>query len=71
MSASVTFLSLPGLDSIARIAGFVAILFASFSMASTLVAVFRHKADMGTISYVGGEGLLVTVRLSRWLELTI
>lgn len=62
LSASVTFLSLPGLDSIARIAGFVAILFASFSMASTLVAIFRHKADMDTISHLGGEGLVITRR---------
>ena len=65
LRASVTFLSLPGLDSIARIVGFVAILFASFSMASTSVAIFRHKADMRNFSYVGREGLAVTVCLSR------
>jgi len=58
LSASVTFLSLPGLDSVARIAVLVAILFASFSMASTLVALFRFKADMDRPVAAAGEGLM-------------
>ncbi|KAF9008065.1 hypothetical protein BDQ17DRAFT_1237288 [Cyathus striatus] len=63
LSASVTFLSLPGLDSVARVAGLVAILFASFSMASTIVAIFRYKTDMArTLSLVGGEGMLIVPR---------
>ena len=65
LSASVTFLSLPGLDSVARTAGMVAVLFAAFSMAATGVAVLRHKADLERpISHVGVEGLMViSVRL--------
>lgn len=55
----MTFLCLPGLDNFARIAGFVAILFASFSMVSTLVALFRWKAEIDNpISHVAGEGLM-------------
>ncbi|KAI3614483.1 hypothetical protein WG66_009710 [Moniliophthora roreri] len=46
LSASVTFLSLPGLDAIARIAGLVAILLSTFSMASTVVAIFKYKSDL-------------------------
>ncbi|KAJ3567977.1 hypothetical protein NP233_g6017 [Leucocoprinus birnbaumii] len=46
LSASVTFLSLPGIDSVARGVGLVATLFASFSMAATLVAIFRYKSDV-------------------------
>lgn len=46
LSASVTFLSLPGLDTVARTAGMVAVLFAAFTMVATGVSVLRHKADM-------------------------
>ena len=60
LSASVTFLSLPGLDNISRVVGFVAILLASFSMASTLVAILRFKSDVERgVSFVGGEGLMM------------
>ncbi|TFK20580.1 hypothetical protein FA15DRAFT_658990 [Coprinopsis marcescibilis] len=59
LSAAVTFLSLPGLDHIARTAGLVAILFASFAMASTLVAIFKYKNDLErSVSFVGLEGLM-------------
>jgi hypothetical protein len=59
LSASVTFLSLPGLDSLARVAGFVAILFSTFSMVSTVVAVFWYKADLEQpIPRMGVEGLM-------------
>lgn len=68
LSASVTLLSLPGLDSFARIAGLVAILCASFSIASAGVAVFRFKMDLerpATSGLVGMEGLMVlSVRFS-------
>ena len=42
----------------------VAILFAAFSMAATVVAIFRHKADLERpMSHVGIEGMMViTVR---------
>lgn len=63
LSASVTFLSLPGLDNIARIPGLVGVLFATFSMVATVLAVFRYKADMertisGAVGVVGGEGMV-------------
>jgi len=65
LSASVTFLSLPGLDSVARTAGMVAVLFAAFSMGATGVAVLRHKTDLERpVPHVGVEGLMViSVRL--------
>ncbi|KAG5642968.1 hypothetical protein DXG03_001816 [Asterophora parasitica] len=72
LSASVTFLSLPGLDNFARVAGFVAILFATFSMASTVVALFRYKADLERpVSHVAGEGLLMLSRRSVVLSLPL
>lgn len=58
LSASVTFLALPGLDSIARVAGLVATLFASFSMAATLVAIFRYKSEMVRSAPQIGEGIM-------------
>ncbi|KAF8076962.1 hypothetical protein FPV67DRAFT_1715819 [Lyophyllum atratum] len=65
LSASVTFLSLPGLDNFARVAGFVAILFAAISMAATLVALFRYKADLeNPVSHIASEGLTMLSRRS-------
>lgn len=56
----MTFLSLPGLDALSRTTGMVAILFAAFSMAATVVAIFRHKADLERpLSHVGIEGMMV------------
>ncbi|KAF8886964.1 hypothetical protein BD779DRAFT_1529018 [Infundibulicybe gibba] len=71
LSASVTLLSLPGLDILARIAGIVAIVFASFSMVSTIVAIFKCKTDMGRVPHVGGEGLLMLSRRSIILSLPL
>ena len=43
LSVSLTFLFfLPGLDALSWTTGVVAILFAAFSMAATVVAIFRH-----------------------------
>ncbi|KAF9445219.1 hypothetical protein P691DRAFT_282686 [Macrolepiota fuliginosa MF-IS2] len=58
LSASVTFLSLPGLGNLARLAGLIATLFASFSMAATLVAIFRYKADMVRSAPQISEGVM-------------
>jgi hypothetical protein len=56
----VTLLTLPGLDEIARLAGMIAILFSASSMVSSVIALFKYKADMErTIVYVGGEGLMI------------
>jgi hypothetical protein len=63
LSASVTFLSLPGLDALSRTTGTVAIFFAAFS---TIVAIFRHKADLERpISHIGIEGMMV-VAVRGW-----
>ncbi|KAF8179221.1 hypothetical protein BJ912DRAFT_855727, partial [Pholiota molesta] len=70
LSASVTFLSLPGLDSVARTAGMVAVVFATFSLVATGVAILRHKADLERpISHVGIEGLMVISRRTVALSL--
>ncbi|KAJ7189995.1 hypothetical protein GGX14DRAFT_483998 [Mycena pura] len=68
LSASITFLSLPGLDNIARAVALVVVLLAACSMASSLVAVFRYKADLAESvrpaaallnpAAVGREGLM-------------
>ena len=64
-------MTLPGLDDVARLAGLIAILFSASSMVSSVVALFRWKADVErTVVYVGGEGLtLLTVRPSLSLPL--
>ncbi|KAH6908970.1 hypothetical protein BKA70DRAFT_1222523 [Coprinopsis sp. MPI-PUGE-AT-0042] len=61
LSASITFLSLQGLALLPRIAILVAIVFATLAMASTLVAVFKHKADVqrtsNVLDFEGNVGL--------------
>lgn len=61
LSASVTFISLPGLDDLSRIAGLIAILCSTASMASTVVALFRYKTDVERSAqyYMAGEGLVM------------
>ncbi|KAF7328383.1 hypothetical protein MVEN_02553900 [Mycena venus] len=69
LSASVTFLSLPGLHNIARVVALVVVLLAAGAMASGLVALFRYKAELVEAArpgaaaqlnsaVVGGEGLM-------------
>ncbi len=58
MSASVTFLSLPSLDDVARLTGFLAILFSASSMVSSVLALFRYKTDIDrSVVYIGSQGL--------------
>ncbi|KAH9482108.1 hypothetical protein JR316_0004203 [Psilocybe cubensis] len=71
LSASVTFLSLPGLDSWARTAGMVAVLFATFTMVATAVAVLRHKADLERPPSVGIEGFMIISRRSVAISLPV
>jgi hypothetical protein len=68
LSASVTFLSLPGLHNIARVVALVVVLLAASSMASSLVALFRFKAESQPAAAtavqlnpaaVGREGMMV------------
>ncbi|KAI6159934.1 hypothetical protein EDD17DRAFT_869555 [Pisolithus thermaeus] len=46
LSASVTLISFPGLDSIARIGGLVAISCSVLSMVTSFLSIFRYKAEM-------------------------
>ncbi|KAH7869507.1 uncharacterized protein C8R40DRAFT_1059247 [Lentinula edodes] len=69
LSASVTFLSLPGLDNAARIPGLVAVILATFSIVFSVIALFRYKTDMECFSSnvepwirFGGEGLTLHSR---------
>lgn len=56
----MTLVSLPGLDNLGRIAGFVAILCSAASMISAVIALFRYKADVErAVVYMGGEGLVM------------
>jgi hypothetical protein len=72
LSASVTFLSLPGLDGITRSASMVAVLFAAFAVAATGVAVLRHKADLERpIAHVGVEGIVGISRRTIALSLPL
>ncbi|KAJ6454152.1 hypothetical protein C8R45DRAFT_846631 [Mycena sanguinolenta] len=66
LSASVTFLSLPGLHSIARAVALAVVLLAAGAMASGLVALFRYKAELVdaastpvNMGAVRGEGLMI------------
>ncbi|KAI0076911.1 hypothetical protein K474DRAFT_1662296 [Panus rudis PR-1116 ss-1] len=72
LSASVTFMTLPGLDDIARVAGLIAILFSASSMVSAVVALFRYKSEFErTVVYVGGEGLVFLQRRSIIMSLPL
>lgn len=71
LSASVTFISLPGVDDVARIAALLAILCSTASMASTVLALFRYKADIERAPFASGEGFVfltvrLTLRLPSW-----
>jgi len=70
LSASVTFLALPGLDNIARTAGFVAILGSTASLASSVIAAFRHQTEVQRMTARGGEGF-VTVSTGGTLLLSL
>lgn len=72
LSASVTFMTLPGLDDVARLAGMIAILFSASSMVSSVFALFRYKADVErTVVYVGGEGLMLLSQRSIVMSLPL
>ncbi|CCM00472.1 uncharacterized protein FIBRA_02505 [Fibroporia radiculosa] len=72
LSASVTFISLPGVDEISRLAGLLAVVFSAASMVTSVIALFRYKADMGrSVVYVGGEGLMLLSRKSVMMSLPL
>lgn len=58
----MTLITLPGLDNLGRVAGFVAILCSIASMISAVMALFRYKADSErerAVVYIGGEELVM------------
>ena len=61
----MTFITLPGIDDISRVAGFLAILLSASSLISAVIALFRFKSDIeNPIAYPRGEGLvLLSVRV--------
>jgi hypothetical protein len=60
LSASVTFITLPGIDDVSRVAGFIAILLSASSLISAVIALFRFKSDIeNPIAYPRGEGLVL------------
>jgi hypothetical protein len=69
LSASITFVSLPGLDSLSRVAGLVAILCATGTIVSSVLALMRYKLDLERERILGGEGLaLITVRSRSFVD---
>jgi hypothetical protein len=57
-------MSFPGLDNVARIAAFVAILCSAASMTASVIALFRYKADMEKTVWhydMAGAGTKITV----------
>jgi hypothetical protein len=60
LSASVTFITLPGIDDISRVAGLLAILLSASSLISAVIALFKYKSDIeNPIAYPRGEGLVL------------
>ena len=56
----MTFLGLPGLDSYARIAGFVGIFLSTASLTSSVVVLFHLKSEVNRAStHLSGEGFIV------------
>ncbi|KIJ11004.1 hypothetical protein PAXINDRAFT_85177, partial [Paxillus involutus ATCC 200175] len=69
LSASVTLMSLPGRDSIARIGGLVAITCSVLSMVTSFVSIFRYKAEIARgVSQPAGEGHTMLSRRSIMLS---
>ncbi|EGO02346.1 hypothetical protein SERLA73DRAFT_104765 [Serpula lacrymans var. lacrymans S7.3] len=72
LSASVTLMTLPGLDTISRIAGLVAIVCSTASMIASLMAFIRYKTDVTRpTSTIGGEGFVFITRRSMILSLPL
>ncbi|KAL4076495.1 hypothetical protein J3A83DRAFT_4357484 [Scleroderma citrinum] len=72
LSASVTLMSLPGLDSIARIGGLVAISCSVLSMVTSFISIFRYKSEMAQgAAQTAGEGFVLLPRRSIMLSLPL
>lgn len=56
----MTFITLPGIDDISRVAGLLAILLSASSLVAAVIALFRYKSDIeNPIAYPRGEGLVL------------
>ncbi|THH10125.1 hypothetical protein EW145_g1540 [Phellinidium pouzarii] len=66
LTASVTFLALPGQDQVARSAGFVAVLGSLASLGSSVIAAFRNQVETQRMAARGGEGFVVMPTLSGY-----
>ena len=61
LTASITFLALPGLDQVGRSAGFVTVAISAASLLSSILAAFRNQVEVQRIAARGGEGFVVTM----------
>ncbi|KZV70288.1 hypothetical protein PENSPDRAFT_579612 [Peniophora sp. CONT] len=73
LGASVTLISIPGLNDISRIASFISIILSASSLVSALLALFRWKTDIERNAYhqIGQEGFMVVTRRSVLLSLPL
>lgn len=74
LSASVSFLSFPGMDQIARVAGCIAILCSAASMTAAVISLFRYKADLESTVFhydMAGKGLTYLTKRSIILSLPL
>ncbi|KZP09953.1 hypothetical protein FIBSPDRAFT_759103 [Athelia psychrophila] len=74
LSASVSFLSFPGMDEIARVAGCIAILCSAASMTAAVISLFRYKADLESTVFhydMAGKGLTYLTKRSIILSLPL
>ncbi|KAG6332906.1 hypothetical protein ID866_6184 [Astraeus odoratus] len=72
LSASVTLMTLPGLGSIARIGGLVAISCSVLSMVTSFVSIFRYKSEIAQgAAHAAGEGFVLLPRRSIMLSLPL
>ena len=56
----MTFITLPDIDDVSRISGFLAILLSASSLISAVIALFRYKSDIEhPVAYPRGEGLIL------------
>ncbi|KAG6373906.1 hypothetical protein JVT61DRAFT_6059 [Boletus reticuloceps] len=71
LSASVTLMSFPGLDSITRIGGLVAITCSVLSMVTSFASIFRYKTEMARGTGPSTEGFVMLSRRSILLSLPL
>jgi hypothetical protein len=66
LGASVTLVSIPGLNQLSRIASFVSIILSASSLVSAILALFRWKTDIerhSSYEFAGEGRMVLTVRI--------